>query len=79
MIVKQNQISTPMGDGIQVVAVRDIYVGEEITVTYGSQYFGEDNCECLCASAIGRGATLDQDRLSKDGGLERSWRQDRPV
>ncbi|CAI4217617.1 unnamed protein product [Parascedosporium putredinis] len=26
----------------------DIAVGEEITVTYGDSYFGEDNCECLC-------------------------------
>ncbi|EON99729.1 putative histone-lysine n-methyltransferase set9 protein [Phaeoacremonium minimum UCRPA7] len=34
--------------GIEIVAVRDIDVGEEITVTYGENYFGEDNCECLC-------------------------------
>ncbi|KAF3769455.1 hypothetical protein M406DRAFT_283848 [Cryphonectria parasitica EP155] len=34
--------------GIDIVAVRSIGVGEEITVTYGENYFGEDNCECLC-------------------------------
>lgn len=34
--------------GIDIVAVRNIHVGEEITVTYGENYFGEDNCECLC-------------------------------
>lgn len=36
--------------GIDIVAVRNINVGEEITVTYGENYFGEDNCECLCQS-----------------------------
>ncbi|KAL1877474.1 histone lysine methyltransferase Set9 [Diaporthe australafricana] len=34
--------------GIDIVAIRRIDVGEEITVTYGENYFGEDNCECLC-------------------------------
>ncbi|GIZ45331.1 hypothetical protein CKM354_000850400 [Cercospora kikuchii] len=34
--------------GIHIVARRNIVVGEEITVTYGKDYFGEDNCECLC-------------------------------
>lgn len=34
--------------GIDIVAVRSIDVGEEITVTYGENYFGENNCECLC-------------------------------
>lgn len=33
---------------IDIVAVRHIEVGEEVTVTYGDNYFGENNCECLC-------------------------------
>ncbi|KAI5306607.1 Histone-lysine N-methyltransferase set9 [Ascosphaera pollenicola] len=33
---------------MEVVAVRDIDIDDEITVTYGDNYFGEDNCECLC-------------------------------
>lgn len=35
---------------IEIHATRDIDVGEEVTVTYGDNYFGEDNCECLCHS-----------------------------
>lgn len=34
--------------GMEIIAVRDIEIGDEITVTYGDNYFGEDNCECLC-------------------------------
>ncbi|KAI1144274.1 hypothetical protein F5Y05DRAFT_364181 [Hypoxylon sp. FL0543] len=34
--------------GIEIIAARDIEVGEEITVTYAENYFGVDNCECLC-------------------------------
>ncbi|RGP58926.1 histone-lysine n-methyltransferase set9 [Fusarium longipes] len=34
--------------GIEIVATRAIEAGEEITVTYGDNYFGENNCECLC-------------------------------
>ncbi|KKZ62432.1 histone-lysine N-methyltransferase SUV420H [[Emmonsia] crescens] len=37
-------------ESMEVVATRDIVVGEEITVSYGENYFGEDNCECLCHS-----------------------------
>lgn len=44
------RLATHGPDGMQVVAVRDILLGEEITVTYGDNYFGEANCECLCLS-----------------------------
>ncbi|TGZ77898.1 hypothetical protein EX30DRAFT_172636 [Ascodesmis nigricans] len=35
-------------DNIQVCTTRDIAVGEEITVKYAEDYFGANNCECLC-------------------------------
>ena len=34
--------------GMEVAAVRDIAAGEEITVSYGADYFGIGNRECLC-------------------------------
>ncbi|RYP18174.1 hypothetical protein DL767_009886 [Monosporascus sp. MG133] len=34
--------------GIEIIATKNIEIGDEITVTYGESYFGEDNCECLC-------------------------------
>lgn len=37
-------------ESMEVVATRDIDIGEEITVSYGENYFGTDNCECLCHS-----------------------------
>ncbi|KAK3399457.1 histone-lysine N-methyltransferase set-9 [Sordaria brevicollis] len=36
--------------GIEIIACRNIEVGEEITVTYSESYFGENNCDCLCAT-----------------------------
>lgn len=42
------KLMTAGNDGMEVRAVRDIALGEEITVKYGDGYFGEDNCECLC-------------------------------
>lgn len=44
------RLSTTGAHGMQIVSVKNIDVGEEITVTYGEDYFGEDNCECLCAT-----------------------------
>ncbi|KAJ2714727.1 histone lysine methyltransferase Set9 [Coemansia spiralis] len=37
-------------DAICFQAQRTIEPGEEITAHYGSSYFGENNCECLCAT-----------------------------
>ena len=42
-------------DGMQVYAVRNIRIGEEITVNYGENYFGEGNCECLCGTCEAEG------------------------
>ncbi|ORY92048.1 hypothetical protein BCR43DRAFT_78830 [Syncephalastrum racemosum] len=41
----------PYGEnGITFKVVKDIACGEEITTFYGAHYFGEDNCECWCAT-----------------------------
>ncbi|PSN74090.1 hypothetical protein BS50DRAFT_566980 [Corynespora cassiicola Philippines] len=42
------RLSTKGYDGMQIVAVKPIEQGEEITVSYGDDYFGERNIECLC-------------------------------
>ncbi|BDD63103.1 Histone-lysine N-methyltransferase set9 [Monascus purpureus] len=44
------RLVTRGSEGMQVVAIRDIHIGEEVTVSYGEDYFGIDNCECLCLS-----------------------------
>ncbi|KAI9796622.1 MAG: Histone-lysine N-methyltransferase set9 [Piccolia ochrophora] len=41
--------------GMEVGAVREIDAGEEITVSYGDDYFGEGNRECLCKTCEGLG------------------------
>jgi histone-lysine N-methyltransferase SUV420H len=48
------RLSTKGYDGMQIVAVKPIEVGEEITVSYGEDYFGEDNEECLCQTCEDR-------------------------
>ena len=41
----------PKGDdSMEVVALKNIEVGEEITVSYGDDYFGPNNIDCLCAT-----------------------------
>jgi len=44
------RLSTTGTSGMQIVANRVIEYGEEITVKYGEDYFGEENCECLCGT-----------------------------
>lgn len=52
------KLTTTGPHGISIVACKNIAIGEEITVTYGWDYFGEDNCECLCATC---------ERLTRNG------------
>ena len=69
---KANAKLVPRGsEGMLVVAERDITVGEEITVNYGEHYFGEDNCECLCATceAGGRGGWPGEGKSQATSGL----------
>lgn len=41
----------PKGDdSMEVISLRNIDIGEEITVSYGDDYFGPGNIDCLCAS-----------------------------
>jgi histone-lysine N-methyltransferase SUV420H len=42
------RLSTKGYDGMQIVAVKPINEGDEITVSYGDDYFGDNNEECLC-------------------------------
>ncbi|KAK6833649.1 hypothetical protein PG987_008343 [Apiospora arundinis] len=44
------QLKIMSQSSIEIYATRDIEEGEEVTVTYGNDYFGDDNCECLCSS-----------------------------
>ncbi|KND00924.1 uncharacterized protein SPPG_09168 [Spizellomyces punctatus DAOM BR117] len=46
--------------------LRDIKVGEELTTFYGSNYFGEDNKECLCETCerLQKGGFTPADSLS---------------
>ena len=44
------RLSTTGSDRMEIIATRDIEVGEEITVTYSDGYFGENNCDCLCST-----------------------------
>ena len=56
--------------GMEVIAVKDIKVGEEITVTYSEDYFGVDNKECLCATceSFGRNGWADDSTPEPDDG-----------
>lgn len=41
----------PKGDdSMEVIALKNIEIGEEITVSYGADYFGPENLDCLCGT-----------------------------
>lgn len=44
------KLTTTGPHGIHIVACKEIALGDEITVRYGEDYFGEENCECLCGT-----------------------------
>ena len=72
------RLITRGSDGMEVVAVHDIQEGDEITVTYGDHYFGENNCECLCLSCerAGRGGWPAQIQSSTASGIATPLNED---
>ncbi|KAJ3024125.1 Histone-lysine N-methyltransferase set9 [Thoreauomyces humboldtii] len=46
------------GNHVCFKVIKDIDYGQELTTSYGDHYFGENNCECLCATC---------ERLQKGG------------
>jgi hypothetical protein len=63
---KANARFTSIGrTGMNVTAVRDIEVGDEITVFYAEGYFGKDNGKCLCKTCEVRcrNGWLSEDRI----------------
>lgn len=63
-------------DNVTLVLERDVDVGEELTVKYADDYFGDGNKECLCRTCEvqmrngwaggGAGATEDDDEIDID-------------
>ena len=68
------KLTTTGPHGIHIVARKDIEPGDEITVTYGDDYFGIENCECLCSTCEGltrngwdpRGPVLHEDSSDEE-------------
>ena len=42
------RLVTKGNDGMEVIAMKNIEIGDEITVSYGDDYFGPGNVDCLC-------------------------------
>lgn len=56
----------PVGRTIVVKAQRNIQAGDEITVFYSEDYFGDRNCECLCATCTQESAwPVNMSKLTK--------------
>jgi hypothetical protein len=61
---------------VKIIAIRDIEIGEELTVGYSVDYFGEDNCKCLCKTCevSCRNGWISEDRISFHRSPEASLR-----
>jgi hypothetical protein len=61
---------------MKIIAIRNIEIGEEITVDYSVDYFGEDNCECLCKTCevSCRNGWISEDRIGFHRSPEASLR-----
>jgi histone-lysine N-methyltransferase SUV420H len=44
-------ISSESYKEVKIVALRKIWAGEEITISYDKNAFGKDNCDCLCETS----------------------------
>jgi len=64
--------------GMKATAVRDIGVGEEITLFYDGGYFEEDNCKCVCKTCEVRcrNGWISEDRIGFHRSLEASLKYD---
>ena len=45
-----SRFSTTNKDNVNLILLRDVKIGEEVTVFYAQDYFGVNNQECLCRS-----------------------------
>ena len=57
-----SRLTTTGTSGVKIIAIRDIRIGEEITVQYATGFFGDNNCKCLCKTC--------EDQLRNGWGLE---------
>ena len=76
------KLNTTGPHGIHIVACKEIATGDEITVTYGEDYFGEKNCECLCSTCEGlqrNGWDPHGPLLNDDSSDEESEAEEEPV
>lgn len=45
---RSNTVFVKKNDKVYAKVIKDIAVGDEITINYGKHYFGDKNCDCRC-------------------------------
>ncbi|KAI7963388.1 hypothetical protein MJO29_003815 [Puccinia striiformis f. sp. tritici] len=67
---ENNAILLREGFTIKFKVTKSIKAGEEILTSYGMNYFGERNCECMCATCerTGKGFYNSQEEIDSDSG-----------